>query len=139
MSSKSNTLTTDIDNILLFKKYIDNILLSIEKNDYKVEDIKQLSNYYNICLKTHSNDETINSSDTSSDDESQISIKRTRIITDEYTLFDNFLKRTEIPEPCVDPFIKDFLNNNIKINNYYYLNKFNSDRINFYCVNLNLL
>jgi len=166
--STNKSLKNDINNILLFKKYIDDMLLSVNKNNYDIEDIKQLSNYYKLCIKKVSNynssddnremcdflDSSSSSDDnkemcdfldsfldsSSSSDESTTIIKRKR--TDDNTLFDNYIKLIKDDNKefeFTDPFIKDILDNNININNYYYLNKFNCDRINFYSINLNLL
>jgi hypothetical protein len=154
--STNKSLKNDINNILLFKKYIDDMLLSVKQNNYDIEDIKQLSNYYKICINKASNSTSSSSSSdndddknmcdlldsSSSSDESTTIIKRKRTITDDNTLFDNYIKLIKDDNKefeFTDPFIKDILDNNININNYYYLNKFNCDRINFYSVNLNLL
>ena len=152
--SNNKSLKNDINNILLFKKYIDDMLLSVKKNKYDIEDIKQLSNYYEICIKKASKSTSSSSDDddykdmcdlldsSSSSDESTTIIKRKRTITDDNTLFDNYIKLIKDDNKeleFTDPFIKDIFDNNININNYYYLNKFNCDRINFYSINLNLL
>ena len=201
---QDESLKYHVDNILSFKKFLENILLEIKSNNYNKNMIKLLSRHIEKSLSEISNDTTLfeydknnddnfipsvkivsvdsdiseNISDSNSDDESEESITKKldfyqskmdlysphivpkttyeKIYEDSTDLYEE--SKLQIihynPDPDSvtsirdtsskdieekynfkpkDKLVHEFLNNNLKLDNYHYLKSLDLDNINNYC------
>jgi len=195
---QDESLKYHVDNILSFKKFLENILLEIKSNNYNKNMIKLLSRHIEKSLSEISNDTTLfeynknddddfipsvkivsvdsdiseNISDSNSDDESEESITKKldfyqskmdlysphivpkttyeKIYEDSTDLYEESKLQiihynpdsdsvTSIQDTSSkdikpkDKLVHEFLNNNLKLDNYHYLKSLNLDNINNYC------